>query len=162
MKFIQKMAMVFIITGMIFSCKVGTPSKVDEKNVVTNPTKTKLDAKIKNGYVEELYPNGNLSAAGFYRNGKANGLMKWYNENGLLVAEGDMVDGKRNGPWKICDYHDPSACIAANFNMEIREGLWKVYHENGQVIMAQNWVDDKPVSKICWDKDGKEIVCEEQ
>ena len=86
--------------------------------------------------------------------------MKWYNEKGLLVAEGNMIEGKRNGSWKICDAHEITECIFANFNMEFWEGLWKIYHKNGDLQMEQNWVDDKVVSKTCKDQNGKEIACE--
>lgn len=113
----------------------------------------------KEGLWVERDRNGLLQAEGYYKNGKANGWMKWYHE-GQLIAMGKMIDGQRNGPWKICDVNDASFCIDANFINESREGLWKIYHDTGELWKEQIWKNDQPLSEKCWDKNGQTIPCE--
>ncbi|BDS10429.1 toxin-antitoxin system YwqK family antitoxin [Aureispira anguillae] len=113
----------------------------------------------KEGLHREWWKNGELSLEGTYENGTANGLMKWYNEKGRLVAVGKMIEDKRSGPWKICDVHDASLCIDANFKADKREGRWKIYEGNNEVWKEQLWKNDRLVSEKCKDKKGKAVIC---
>ncbi len=151
----KKLVILLFITLGVVACNNN-----QDQSRTNHPSNDHIKVEVKEGFIQEYWDNGNLSLAGYYKNGKANGLMKWYNEDGALAAEGNMVDGKRNGPWKICDVNDPKACINANFEMESREGLWKGYHDNGKIQIEQKWVNDKLVESQCWDKMGKEISCD--
>jgi len=98
---------------------------------------------LKEGLHKEWWKNGALSAESIYVNGKINGLIRWYNEDGVLVAQGNMKNGLRDGLWKICDYSEPTICIDAAYKMEQKHGLWKVYHDNGQLKEEAHWQDNK-------------------
>jgi hypothetical protein len=112
----------------------------------------------KDGLWKEFDENNQLITEGYYVNGKANGLMKWY-WGGNLVASGNMKDDKRHGLWKICDYQIPSNCIEASFNEDKKVGTWRILHDNGKLAKEQYWNDGKMVTEKCWDENGIEIKC---
>jgi len=116
---------------------------------------------IKQGIAREWWENGNMSSFGTYVDGKANGMMTWYNMDGEghIAGKGNMVNGKRDGIWKICDIHDETACVEASFSMDKKDGPWNLYYENGQLSQREIWKNDMLVSKECWDTDGKTITC---
>lgn len=136
-------------------------------SVLNEQSATEMDTSIYNQYKDgkkeglwkEIDKNGVLLSEGYYKNGRANGWMKWYYK-GALMAEGNMINDKRNGPWTICDVHDPSVCINAYFENERREGIWKTYHENGKLHREQIWKNDQPIAEKCWDENGNSINCE--
>mgnify|MGYP000011732887 CR=1 FL=1 len=113
----------------------------------------------KEGLWKEVDKNGVLLSEGYYKNGRANGWMKWY-YRGILMAEGNMINDKRNGPWMICDLNDSSDCINAYFEHESREGVWKTYHDNGQLHREQVWENDQAIAEKCWDEIGTPMSCE--
>jgi antitoxin component YwqK of YwqJK toxin-antitoxin module len=146
---------------------IADTSKEVEKPIKELVDFNKIDTSIYNQYKDgkkdglwkEVDKNGVLLSEGYYKNGRANGWMKWY-YRGVLTAEGKMINDKRNGPWMICDVDDPSACINAYFENESREGLWKTYHKNGQLQKEQVWENDQPIAEKCWDEKGVSITCE--
>lgn len=115
---------------------------------------------IKKGVCKEWWETGKLWTEGIYVNDQANGLMKWYNDQGILVASGNMTNGKRDGAWYICDVHSLSNCITANFKMDKKVGIWKIYHDNGKLWKEQNWANGVIVYQNCWDENSVKIDCE--
>ena len=143
----------------------NTQFKTDSTLLVSGSNKNdtviynKLKDGKKNGLWREYDENNQLAAEGFYENGKANGLMKWYFE-GVLVAKGNMKNDKRDGIWKICDVHNKSNCIEAKFKDDKKVGIWKILHENGKLWKEQNWEEGKVISEKCWDENGNQIKCD--
>jgi antitoxin component YwqK of YwqJK toxin-antitoxin module len=135
--------------------RLNKMAAVDMDTSISNQYK---DGK-KEGFWKELDKFGRMVSAGYYKNGKANGWMKWYHE-GKLVAEGNMIEGKRNGAWMICHIDDLSICIVANFEQESREGLWKTYAANGKLYKEQTWRKNQLFSEQCWDESGYSTTCE--
>ena len=42
----------------------------------------------------------------------------------------------------------------------VKEGVWKHYYENGQFRMEENYKEGELISNKCWDEEGNEIDCE--
>ena len=72
-----------------------------------------------NGKVKEYYNNGKLKFEGEYLNGKG----KKYNKECKLIFEGEYVNGERNG--KVKEYYNNGKLI---FELEYLNGKW-----NGKV-----------------------------
>ena len=68
-----------------------------------------------------------------YKNGIEEIGEGWY-ENGQLQYKGNLKDGKT-------------------------QGLWKMYHENGQLKEEIQKYNYEEISKKCWDQNGKKILC---
>jgi antitoxin component YwqK of YwqJK toxin-antitoxin module len=138
----------------------------NEQLALNRGDSVELDASIHNQYKDgekdglwkEMDKKGRMLSEGYYKNGKANGWMKWYYK-GVLTAEGNMIENKRNGPWMICDVDDTSSCIEANFEDESREGVWKSYYDNGKLYKEQTWKDNQPIAEKCWDEMGNSMTC---
>ncbi len=115
----------------------------------------------KEGTHKEWSDTGILLVEEIYKNGKGNGLTQWFHEGGHLAGEGQMVDGVRQGPWKICDIEENGFCIDANFVDGKREGIWKIYHDNtnSSLWKEQTFRDDQMVAEKCFDLEGKVINC---
>jgi antitoxin component YwqK of YwqJK toxin-antitoxin module len=116
-------------------------------------------AGLKEGLHKEWKEDGILSLEGNYINDKANGLMTWYHDKGHLAGRGQMVDDKRIGNWKICDIEENGYCVDAYFEDGLREGIWKIYHDNEALWKEQTFKNDRIISEKCWNKNGKEIEC---
>jgi len=112
-------------------------------------------AGVREGHCKEWWPNGKLSTDGL-----ANGSMKWYSELGHLAAVGNMINGKRNGLWKVCDWQDSTFCTTGHFRDEEEFGKWTSFHSNGLVERENNWKAGKLISETCWDEEGRLIECE--
>jgi len=115
----------------------------------------------KEGLGREWWSNGELSLEGYYKNGKANGLMKWYSEKGHLAAIGQMVNDKREGEWKICDWQDSTYCTYGRFRDEVEYGVWISYHGNGKTARQNTYEAGKIIESQCWNEEGQSISCEQ-
>lgn len=71
---------------------------------------------------------------GRYVNGKLDGLYRRWHKNGQLQYEENYKNGKR-------------------------DGLARSWHENGRLQYEWNYKEDIPISKKCFDENGKEIEC---
>lgn len=60
------------------------------------------------GEVKQWHPNGNRRSEATYRAGVPHGHYASYYQNGMISAEGQMVDGKREGAWRTYKYGDPT------------------------------------------------------
>ncbi|MBO5997160.1 MAG: toxin-antitoxin system YwqK family antitoxin [Alphaproteobacteria bacterium] len=114
------------ITGLVKSYKDGVLA--DEKNYKDGQ---------KDGIAKAYYlDNEQLAAEVIYKNNKLNGPVKAYFNDGSLMNEGEMVDGKK-------------------------EGIWKTYHPNGKLYAEINFQNDKPDGTVKWlDEDGNEEAVE--
>ena len=92
------------------------------------------------GPLESYYENGQLSQKGTYVAGKRHGPFEDYYKNGQLYSKSHLVDGKRDGPYER---------YAENGQLEVKgpyvagewHGLVESYHENGQLDTKYTYVD---------------------
>ncbi|MBN2683199.1 MAG: hypothetical protein JXR58_11875 [Bacteroidales bacterium] len=90
-------------------------------------SKDKPDECVKQ---EEYYPNGKIRYSLSTKNGKKNGLCKYFFENGKVQTE-------------------------QNYEMDIKDGLSIVYSENGEKKIEGKYVSDKPHGKwLFYDEKG--------
>lgn len=99
------------------------------------PELAELDIK------KEYYPDGSIKAMGSYKDGVAEGVTRYYTEdgeiekafvfkNGRIIGKG-IVDklGEKQGKWK--EYYDFGVLKAeGEYLNDKRIGLWKYYHPN--------------------------------
>lgn len=112
-----------------------------------------LNGKI-NGKVKTYHNNGKLKLIGFYTNGIKNGLFKEYDVNGILETEYSMSNGEFNGALKAY-YSNGRLKKASNFLKGKEDGNFVEYDEYGNIeseyVMANGMKNG--VMKIY--KDGK-------
>ncbi|WP_299713222.1 hypothetical protein [uncultured Tenacibaculum sp.] len=137
----------FVIFSLVlFSCDT-------EKN-----NKKEVTSDIKQEIKKEYWDNGTLAAEGFYVDGKANGLMKWFHPNGKLAGEGPMLNDKREGTWKVYESEFGKLSAEGSFKQGIKHGVWKIFHENGMLWKEQFWENNQLVTNTEWNKNGEIIT----
>jgi antitoxin component YwqK of YwqJK toxin-antitoxin module len=77
----------------------------------------------------------------------------WYGENGQIKEEGNYKDGNPDGLWKRW-YENGQMEFECNYKDGERDGLSKHWYENGQIKEEENYINDRRISKKCWDEDG--------
>ncbi len=93
--------------------------------VVTSCTKT----------VNEFYPSGRLKSQIQYRNGKENGISKYYNESyGSVILETQMKNGKKDGFLKRY-YFNGNLEYEAHYSNDQLDGIERYYTKKGQMVM---------------------------
>ena len=100
---------------------------------------------------------GQLRGEGNYKDGKKDGLWKYYYDTNQLREEGNYQDGKREGLWKY--YILGQLRTKGNYENGKKEGFWKHYYPNGKLREEGNFKDGELISVKCWDKNGTEIKC---
>lgn len=65
------------------------------------------------------------------------------------ILEYEVVDGKKNGEFKISSISG-AVMMAGNIKNNLNEGLWRYYYPNGQVESAGNFEKNLSVGKWIW------------
>jgi len=122
--------------------KVGVLTLEDNQEVVTkyingNPnivrTFEEKDGARTYVYQKEYYEDGNLLKEGALKDGKRNGVWKSYYKDGKLWSEGEFVNGKMEG--KTTSYH-PNGQVrySGEFKNGVKFGEWRFYDEDGKLL----------------------------
>ena len=114
----------------------------------------------KEGDWKHYWKSGILSEESFYVKDLPNGKTNWYSQTGQLAATGNMINGKRNGEWKICDWADGSFCVFGVFKDEREIGIWKNYHENGKVSKETTYNNGVVQGSVCYNEKGEKEDCD--
>ena len=132
--------------------------------------------------IQTYHDNGKLRSIGVLKDGKNEGLWKFYNQDGFLkqsinyknglfnglwinyrrnknnvieIDESIYINGRREGIWK---HHIDNSLIQEGYlKNKMRQRIWKYYHDNGQLKKETKWKDDKEIYSRYWDKNGNEI-----
>ncbi len=100
-----------------------------------------------NGHMLSFYSNGNLEEDSKWINGKMIDTVVNYYETGqlsVLTVEVDVTNGKNSG---YARYFYKSGILSEEGRIKDnkKEGVWKVYHENGKLMSFENWKNDLQV-----------------
>ena len=90
-------------------------------------------------YKKLYHDNGQLMVEGNIKDGKKDSIWKWYDEKGQLQAEVTYKDGKEEGWYKW--FENGKLKYEGNIKDGEENGIWKNYHENGQVSSEQIFKD---------------------
>jgi len=99
----------------------------------------------KNNYdVTLYYPNGNKKREGKVREGKLDGLWKYYGENGNLTSEVSFLDGNKEGKG-IAYYENGKIKSETNYEKGEASGYYKKYYKNGKMQNEGAYINDTKV-----------------
>lgn len=76
-----------------------------------------------------FYEDGHLWREENYVNGKREGLLTDYNEEGKIIMQGIFVENKKEGTW---DYETPDYKEIGNYSNDEPDSLWKSYYMPGK------------------------------
>lgn len=152
-------------------------------------TASSNEPQVENGDFISFFPNGIYSQKGTLVNGKLNGTLKvydiegkfikqefykqdslinekfeegynrFYNEEGIMIEEGEIVGGKKNGRWKY--YFDDGVLRRINdFKLGQKTGYIITYYPSGIVADSSYRIDGKQigVAKFWYDNGALEQI----
>lgn len=116
----------------------------------------------KHGYWKEFYPNFDLKSEIYYKHGLRDGFYKLYDEKGNLlkitkyVNDVEQVIAAEMKPLQMQHEYYPNGRIKreASFRDGKREGTWREFDENGNVISSQIYKNGTLVQSGVMDTDG--------
>jgi len=95
-----------------------------------------------NGNVKVYYENGNLKYDTSYKNNKKDGIEKIYSPDGKLEMEVPYKNGVKDGVQKQYS-KDGKLIVEATLKNNLRNGSYKDYFENGKIENEGIYKDDK-------------------
>lgn len=120
-----------------------------------NPTKSYINyrAEYKNGNadgdIKWYAPDNVIETSGHFTNSERSGEWKWYYEGGKLSQEVTYVNGERQGAQKSY-YENGKLSHEENFINDQVEGPFKYYHDNGVVNVSGTYLDDERHGKATY------------
>jgi antitoxin component YwqK of YwqJK toxin-antitoxin module len=80
-------------------------------------------------------------------NKRRNGPWREFSKNGILVQEGQYLNGVRVGKWKLY-YETGELVMEENYVYGVMEGPFKSFYKNGQVLSEGYYVENKREGKF--------------
>lgn len=85
---------------------------------------------MKDGIEKTYFPTGQLSGEITYRNGKVNGITRYWHRNGTIAREVSVVDDYEHGESKQWNMQGN---LLGSYNMVMGTGTARTWHENGRL-----------------------------
>lgn len=95
------------------------------------------------GEMSEWHENGQLAATGYYKNGELDGEIKTYLENGYIFHILFFKNGLKNGSEKFFNKKPYYLKFESNYLDDLNHGISKSYYENGNVEFESNYLRGK-------------------
>jgi len=89
-------------------------------------------------YQREYYDDGILLKEGPLKNGKTDGLWKSYRKDGIVWSEGEFTEGIRNG---ISNTYHPNGnkYYEGFFTNDVKDSIWRFWREDGSFIKEMDF-----------------------
>ncbi|MDR2905662.1 MAG: toxin-antitoxin system YwqK family antitoxin [Helicobacteraceae bacterium] len=141
-------------TKVVMSCIDG---EANEERGYFDSGKLKYIALLKNGkregIVKYFYENGKLGAEEPYKNGKIEGIAKFLDDSGKLQEETPYKNDVKDGIGKFYDKDGKLKGERVYKNNRIEEK--KVFRENGTAIFT--YKNGKIISGVCYKANGEKV-----
>lgn len=124
----------------------------DPKEAIINETGP-LSNGLRNGLWIQFYETGaDTLQTAEYVNGKPEGSVRLYSQNGLLYAEGNMKNGKRDGEWKWYS-ENGNLESSVTFIDGKKEGVQYFWGSRGDILKEEVYKDDELISEKVTNQD---------
>ena len=118
------------------SLYTGTYASADAKGK-TKASYSIVDGKA-NGAVTYYYENGTIMETGAFVNNEKSGEWLRWDEKGNKIGQAFYVMGKKNGTWMVWDMNGTKR-YEMNYAMGEKTGTWKMWDENGVLTSEKNY-----------------------
>ena len=113
------------------------------------------------GWAKNMYDSGQVEGLGQAKDGKPDGLMTEWHENGQKKIEVIYKDGEEHGPFRGWHENGQKA-VEATMKDGKPDGLMTEWHENGQKKIEVIYKDGERVSEKYWNSKGEEVETKEE
>ena len=94
------------------------------------------------GHLTRYYDSGNKMADFEYSTDGITSYAILYYQNGYLAAEGKYIYQEKDSIWKYYSYYSQSISFEETYDTGKKQGLSKVYYDNGHVAQTTMWQND--------------------
>lgn len=98
------------------------------------------------------YSDNDLHREESYFNGREEGMFTEFDEYGEVVAQGDYIDGYKDGRWF---YKDGDLIKKGSYKDGLKDGMWNYYYLNGNILFTGNYIQGNPDGKHKFYHDNK-------
>ncbi|MCX6226198.1 MAG: hypothetical protein NTV01_15855 [Bacteroidia bacterium] len=77
----------------------------------------------------------------FYLRGKEDGLSTEYDENNIVIASGEFIEGLEEGPWS---YQTGDNTEKGSYKAGLKDGVWKEFYADGILKNEGSYVQGSP------------------
>ena len=104
------------------------------------------------GEMSQWHENGQLAATGYFKNGELDGEIKTYFENGYIHLVRYLKNGLKNGSEKLFNEKPYYLKFESNYLDDLKHGIEKSYNENGNIMFESNYLRGKKegISQMFW------------
>ncbi len=146
MKILTMSAAVFVLTTQLYAEVVTTKfpnGMLKSTRSYKDGTLNKIGKGVLNGPEKVYYINGKLAFETYYKDGKRDGVLRWYEEsNGAIIKETHYKAGMQHGMEKRF-FADGTLEHEVRFVDDKREGFQKDYYSTGQLAEVVKFVHGK-------------------
>lgn len=119
-KFYERSGLPYTDYWLLHDKKDGIETEYYEKKYLYIKRKSTFRKGVKHGQETLYYPNGAIEEKIMYKNGMLHGYAKYWNNQGILIEEGNYYYNKKSDKWRT---YFPSGYImetiySAGFSME--------------------------------------------
>jgi len=132
----KDMKKIFLLIGVLFFVALGA----NAQEVVEKDGLYYFDSKPYTGSYIGVYDNGNTKFSLFLKNGKKDGEMRVYFENGKLNEIRHYKKNEMDGTWITYNENEVQVGLA-NYKDGKKDGEWKVWNDQGKMIYEMNYVN---------------------
>lgn len=160
------MRFVLLLCGIV--CFISACEEA-EKNEIYNENNTSvsggivynIDEKPINGLYKIYYPDGNIKMEMQSKDGKPDGLGKFYTEDGKIYFQGYYSQGVQNGVFYQY-YPNGQVHNELNYVNGVKDGEQKMYDEDGNLSAIVTFENGEPASGYTIIKDEKKPFSAEE
>ncbi|MDR1832506.1 MAG: hypothetical protein LBQ97_07235 [Fusobacteriaceae bacterium] len=104
-----------------------------------------------------FYPDGSLRSIANYEDNQRKGVWEWYSETGALETRINYLSNYRG---LAAIFNDKGVTVATGMLVnELRSGLWKFFDESGRPLYAMNYRRGVPYGDYeAYDRDGSVVI----
>ena len=110
----------------------------------------------RDGPIVTWHENGQKKYEGTSKDGIGIGPATWWHENGQTCREATFKEGKPDGPWTMW-HENGQKQVEATYKNGKLDGLTTAWHENGQKSEEKTYKDGELVSEKFWNSKGEEV-----
>ena len=159
----MKFLPIWVACLLLVSCDdAGNDEIYNENNTnVSGGIVYNIDDEPINGLYRVYYSDGDIKMEVQSKNGKPDGVGKFYNEDGMLVYMGNFSAGLPNGAFY--NYYDNEQVHnEMNYVNGVKDGAQKVFDEDGKLLVEVVFKNGEPVNGYAIVNDEKVPLSEEE
>ena len=147
----KRLLLIILPLLLIFGCSkpISEETLIDKDGLKYHPDTKELYS----GEVFKIRMGGGKEFEGSYKDGKKDGLVTWWYENGQMEQEVTYKDGVKDGLWTSW-FENGQKDYESTYKDGERDGLVTQWYVNGQMSFKGTYKDGEVISEKYWNDDG--------